>query len=132
MPLFSTSLFAPMTHERASIRIALVVDRRLVVDSAYERATRIAQALGRPAELTIGRAVAEEVGRRLQQLAGGDSPPLIAARLRGGAPLEHVWARTPVQPTILCSTVDQVGSRLLFRGYGVSNSMRPVHAGLLG
>ena len=118
--------------QRASIRIALVVDRRLVVDGAYERATRIAQALRRPAELTIGHALVEEVGQRLRQLAGGDAPPLVAARLRGGAPLEHVWARTPVQPTILCSTVDQVGSRLLFRGYGVSNSMRPVHAGLLG
>ena len=70
--------------------------------------------------------------RRLQRLAGADAPPLVAERLRGGVPLEHDWARTRTQRTVLCSTVDQVGSRLLFRGYGVSDRMKPVHAGLLG
>ena len=114
---------------RAALRIVLVVDRRLVVDDAYHRAQKIAAALRDPPP---DRFVVNEVRQRLQQLAGTDAPPLIATRLRGGAPLEHDWARTPTQPTILCSTVDQVGSRLLFRGYGVSNRMRPVHAGLLG
>ena len=46
-----------------------------------------------------------EVARRLQRLAGCDEAPLVAERLRGGVPLEHDWARTPTQPTILCSTV---------------------------
>ena len=119
--------------QQAALRIVLVVDRRLVVDDAHRRARRIAAALRDPAHVAEpGRAVVEEMAKRLQRLAGEGEDPLVAVRLRGGAPLEHDWARTPTQPTILCSTVDQVGSRLLFRGYGVSDRMRPVHAGLLG
>ena len=167
---------------KSALRIALVVDRRLVVDDAYARASRIECALTHPVGAAdercescrgpctrrapdspprVGRAdercescqeadrercplarsfavaergwvVVAEVAARLQCLAGDDEPPLVAQRLRGGMPLEHDWARTPTQPVILCSTVDQVGSRLLFRGYGVSNRMKPVHAGLLG
>ena len=121
------------TPEKAALRIALVVDRRLVVDDAFNRARKIAAMLsGASSADAQGRDVVEEVARRLRRLAGEEAPPLIARRLRGGAPLEYDWARTPTQPTILCSTVDQVGSRLLFRGYGVSDRMKPVHAGLLG
>ena len=121
------------TPGKAALRIALVVDRRLVVDDAFERARKIAKALCRaPCDDVEGHEVIEEVARRLRRLAGDGAPPLVARRLRGGAPLEHDWARTPTQPTILCSTVDQIGSRLLFRGYGVSDRMKPVHAGLLG
>ena len=124
---------------RAALRIALVVDRRLVVDDAHKRATKIEKALdeaARAAEAECGVPAlygpVVEVARRLQRLAGDGELPLVASRLRGGAPLESDWARTPTQPTILCSTVDQVGSRLLFRGYGVSDRMKPVHAGLFG
>lgn len=120
------------TPGRAALRIALVVDRRLVVDDAFARAQKIERAICRTQNGTGMGAVIAEVARRLQRLAGKDGPPLVAQRLRGGAPLEHNWVRTPTQPTILCSTVDQVGSRLLFRGYGVSDRMKPVHAGLLG
>jgi len=117
---------------KAALRIALVVDRRLVVDDAFARARKIERALCCALDGTGSNAVVAEVARRLRRLAGKDRPPLVAQRLRGGAPLEHDWARTPTQPTILCSTIDQVGSRLLFRGYGVSDRMKPVHAGLLG
>jgi CRISPR-associated endonuclease/helicase Cas3 len=111
---------------RAPVRIAFVVDRRLVVDDAFERARKIAGRLSRP----VG-SVSSRVAEQLTKLAS-NGPPLIAQRLRGGIPRENDWARTPSQPTVLCSTVDQIGSRLLFRAYGVSDSMKPVHAGLIG
>ena len=133
--VFHLALQADSKERCAPLRIVLVVDRRLVVDDAHRRARRIAAALRDPAHVAepgLGRVVVKEMARRLQRLAGEGENPLVAVRLRGGAPLEHDWARTPTQPTILCSTVDQVGSRLLFRGYGVSDRMRPVHAGLLG
>ena len=117
---------------RAPVRIAFVVDRRLIVDDAYNRALKIAVALSKAATDPSEPAALRSVAARLAVLAENPGLPLLARRLRGGVPREDDWARTPVQPTILCSTVDQVGSRLLFRGYGVSDSMKPVHAGLLG
>jgi CRISPR-associated endonuclease/helicase Cas3 len=124
--LFHLALQAERGAARmAPLRILLVVDRRLVVDSAFERAERIARRLA-SADGGVLRTVADALRR-----IGGDDRPVHVARLRGGVPREPDWARSPAQPTVVISTVDQVGSRLLFRGYGVSDSMRPVHAGLL-
>lgn len=131
--VFHLALQADRKERYAPLRIVLVVDRLLVVDDADRRARKIACALRDPARCPqAGRGVVSEVAQRLQRIAGIGGPPLVAEWLRAGAPLEHDWAHTPTQPTILCSTVDQVGSRLLFRGYGVSDRMKPVHAGLLG
>lgn len=112
---------------RAPVRIAFVVDRRLIVDDAFERARKLQSALQSP-----NAPVVQRVAAALQLLSGDGEPPMLSRRLRGGMPREDDWARTPNKPTILCSTVDQVGSRLLFRGYGISDRMKPVHAGLLG
>jgi CRISPR-associated endonuclease/helicase Cas3 len=127
--VFHLALTAEPGQDRtAAMRIAIVVDRRLVVDDAFGRAKKLAAALAEPGSAPVVRAVAARLGH----LAGPGRPPLAVARLRGGTPREDDWAKTPCQPTVLCSTVDQVGSRLLFRGYGVSDRMLPVHAGLLG
>jgi CRISPR-associated endonuclease/helicase Cas3 len=131
--VFHLAMEADKPEDRsAPVRIAFVVDRRLIVDDAYLRAKRIENALAAAAIDHNAPDVVRKVAVRLGRLAERKDRPLLARRLRGGVPREDDWARTPSQPTILCSTVDQVGSRLLFRGYGVSDRMKPVHAGLLG
>ena len=106
-------------------RIVFVIDRRIVVDQVYERARTIRDAVGNG-----GTAVLNRVRRRLNELADGH--PLGVVALRGGIPIDAEWTHRPEQPWVLVSTVDQFGSRLLFRGYGVSRRMHPIHAGLAG
>ncbi|MDP2956141.1 MAG: type I-U CRISPR-associated helicase/endonuclease Cas3, partial [Longimicrobiales bacterium] len=110
-------------------RIVLVVDRRVVVDQGAEHARKIRKRLG---EATDGAAGA--VAGALRALFGGgvEEAPFTVSVLRGGMPRDEAWAQRPDRPVVALSTVDQVGSRLLFRGYGVSPRMVPVHAGLLG
>jgi len=111
-------------------RILFVVDRRVIVDEAFDHANRIARLL-RDAQEGILREVADALRTRRGIDPGGDTDPLACFQLRGGIYRDNAWARTPSQPTVICSTVDQVGSRLLFRGYGVSDYLQPLHAGLV-
>ncbi|MEQ9178261.1 MAG: DEAD/DEAH box helicase family protein, partial [Nitratireductor sp.] len=111
----------------APMRIVFAVDRRVVVDQAHARACLIAERLKSAMDGPLA-----EVRALLARFSGDEAAPLHVEQLRGGLPREDDWARSPAQPTILCTTVDQLGSRLLFRGYGISERMAPVHAGLLG
>lgn len=106
-------------------RIVFVIDRRIVVDQVVERALRIRNRL-RDAETPVLRRVRDS----LAELSDGD--PLGVAALRGGIPRDGEWAHRPDQPWVMVSTVDQFGSQLMFRGYGVSGRMRPINAGLAG
>jgi CRISPR-associated endonuclease/helicase Cas3 len=115
---------APALANRMPRRIWFVVDRRVVVDEAYDRAKKIAKKL---AEANEG--PAKQVADSLRALSG-TVRPLAVARLRGGAWRDDGWARLPSQPAIICSTVDQVGSALLFRAYGHSDCTASIYAGL--
>ncbi|NLI82290.1 MAG: type I-U CRISPR-associated helicase/endonuclease Cas3 [Deltaproteobacteria bacterium] len=106
-------------------RIFFVVDRRVIVDEAHQRAVKLAAKLGEAKQ-----GILREVADRLRRLAGGDVP-LAAFELRGGILRSDAWAKSPTQPLIVSGTVDQVGSRLLFRAYGPGHGMRPIHAGLV-
>lgn len=113
-------------HRWCPRRIAMVVDRRIVVDQVAERGRKLLRVL-----MTSSDAVVVEVAKRLRSLTRTGEEPLGVFTLRGGMPKDDGWARTPDQPLVIASTVDQVGSRMLIQGYGVSQGMKPVHAGLL-
>src|SRR5690606_11386103 len=109
-------------------RIVLVVDRRVVVDQGADHAHSLRAALMEGKDTP-----ACAIAQALRALFDGadNEPPFTIAVLRGGMPRDEAWAERPDRPAVALSTVDQVGSRLLFRGYGVSERMAPVHAGLL-
>ena len=111
-------------------RIAVVVDRRIIVDQLHSRAETIAEKIKSRSSPVLA-----DVAASLQRIAGEDEiceESLKVSMMRGGAPIDNSWAIEPHRPWIIASTVDQLGSRILHRGYGVSPSMRPIHAGLAG
>jgi CRISPR-associated endonuclease/helicase Cas3 len=98
-------------------RLVYVVDRRAVVDQATTEAERL-------------RNWVEEHDKVKEAL--GLTRPLPISTLRGQHVDNREWLEDPASSAIIVGTVDMVGSRLLFEGYGVSRKMRPYHAGLLG
>ncbi len=127
----------PIAERTAPRRIVFCVNRRVIVDEAYQRSRKIAEALWLAEQSNDSQnPTLLAVAKCLRKLSGnGDSssecPPLDALELRGGIYRDNRWARSAVQPTIVCSTIDQIGSRLLFRGYGVSTGAAPIQAALL-
>lgn len=99
-------------------RLVYVVDRRAVVDQATDVAIALREWLERNADL--------------KKALGLRDRPLPISTLRGQYADNREWLEDPSAPAIVVGTVDMVGSRLLFEGYGVSRKMRPYHAGLLG
>ena len=102
-------------------RLAYVVDRRAVVDQATEFAESLRQNLMR-----------EELEPVRQGLKFSDGQRLPISTLRGRHVDNREWMADPAAPAIIVGTVDMIGSRLLFSGYGVSRRMRPYVAGLMG
>ena len=63
-------------------------------------------------------------------LKEGESP-LAISTLRGQFADNREWSRDPARPAVIAGTVDMIGSRLLFSGYGVGFKGRPLQAGFL-
>lgn len=126
---------ASRTSERlkAPRRIFFVVDRRIIVNEAYRATRRTAELLwdAVTTDTVDESSILWQVASWLRTLTGDPTaPPLDCRELRGGIYRDDAWVRSPLQPTVLTSTVDQVGSRMLFRGYGVSDRSLAIHAAM--
>lgn len=102
-------------------RLVWVVDRRVVVDQATTVAARLAEQIRAIPELN-------DALKGISATGGG----LAVSTLRGELADNGDWSRDPSRPAVIIGTVDMIGSRLLFRGYGDGKWWRPQHAGLLG
>jgi CRISPR-associated endonuclease/helicase Cas3 len=94
-----------------------VVDRRAVVDQATSVAVKLRECVKNTPDLKAALGLERE---------------LPISTLRGKFIDDREWLDDPSSPAVVVGTVDMIGSRLLFEGYGVSRKMRPYHAGLLG
>lgn len=114
-------------------RIFMVIDRRVVVDQSFEHAQALGEALARA--VTEG-GVVGAVARALQPPPMGRAeehdPPLVVGRMRGGITWSWRWLERPDQPAVVIGTIDQLGSRLLFNGYGLGQTLQPLDAALTG
>ena len=117
------ALLARLENPALPRRIVYVVDRRAIVDQTAEvvRAwiERIAALPALARAFDAGAAFAAE-------------RPVALGVLRGGLADDGAWRLDPARAAVIVGTVDMVGSRLLFSGYGDGRSRRAMDAGLLG
>jgi len=143
-------------------RLVYVVDRRTVVDQATTEAGKLIDRITKPDELIVDESE-QEILRKLAQIlkaaasssrreiivegkrrrvterqtraASSSREEIIVAlsRLRGQQADNREWCLDPTRPAIIIGTVDMIGSRLLFTGYGgVGRYYKSLQAGLLG
>jgi CRISPR-associated endonuclease/helicase Cas3 len=115
-----------MTMTDVPRRLVYVVNRRTVVDQATREAEEVREALVTKPEL-------QPVADALRSMAlPASDPPLAISTLRGQFADNAEWRNDPARAAVVVGTVDMIGSRLLFSGYGCGFKSRPLHAGFLG
>lgn len=107
-------------------RLIYVVNRRTVVDQSTQEAQELLNALSAKPEL---KPVNEAL--RFLTVYAENEQPFVISTLRGQFADNAEWRNDPARPAIIAGTVDMIGSRLLFSGYGCGYKSRPLHAGFL-
>ena len=118
MHVWMLALIHAKTHKlsRVPTRLVYIVDRRVIVDQASNEADKLRKKI--------------ESDSHYKSTIGN----LNISKLRGGGGLEdnRRWMKEPHMPAIIIGTIDMIGSRILFSGYGIGRKVRSFYAGLLG
>ena len=127
--LLALAWYAQDREHRSPVprRMVWVVNRRVLVQQVFELAD-VLQAKLSPVSEELS-----ELRRALRSLCRdftGDCLRIV--QLRGQLVDDREWSFDPSVPQLIIGTVDQIGSRLLFQGYGLGKWARPLHAALLG
>ncbi len=108
-------------------RLVWVVNRRVLVQQVFELAESLQKLLSSQSS------VAEKLTTCLRSISQSSvSDPFAIVQLRGQLIDDREWSLDPTQPQLIIGTVDQIGSRLLFQGYGQGKWSRPLQAAFLG
>ncbi len=110
-------------------RLVYVVNRRTVVDQTTNEVERLRENLAAKPELA---GLRDALSTLIATEPKNSQSVLAISTLRGQYADNREWSADPSRPAVICGTVDMIGSRLLFSGYGVGFRARPLHAGFLG
>ncbi|MFE1595058.1 type I-U CRISPR-associated helicase/endonuclease Cas3 [Nocardia sp. NPDC058705] len=128
--LFACALAATGLGARVPRRLAIVVNRRALVDRHGQRAVVIGESIGTASAGSISSTVAATLAG-LRMASNSSDAPFDVINLRGAVALQRDWVNDPSAVQVICATPDMWGSRVLFRGYGASRLTAPRAAGLL-
>ncbi|MEW5981354.1 MAG: type I-U CRISPR-associated helicase/endonuclease Cas3 [Acidobacteriota bacterium] len=115
-------------------RLVYVVNRRTVVDQATGTAERMRRRLLEPEapDWQEDADTLKGIASALHRLCAAEDVPLGISTLRGELADNEEWRADPARPAIVVGTIDMIGSKLLFSGYGDGRYGRAHHAGLVG
>ncbi|MGA4645053.1 type I-G CRISPR-associated helicase/endonuclease Cas3g [Limisphaera sp. 4302-co] len=115
-------------------RLVYIVNRRTVVDQVTATVEQLRKRLMAPETVESEKhaRTLKAVAEALRCLCASDGIPLAVSTLRGELADNEEWKADPTRPAIVVGTIDMIGSKLLFSGYGDGRYGRVHHAGLIG
>jgi CRISPR-associated endonuclease/helicase Cas3 len=130
MVIWLLALVWKLQHGEATVprRLVYIVDRRVVVDQATTEAEKL--------RAKVNDVNASGILLQIRQTLAAaclvdPEGPFVISTLRGQHQDNQRWYHDPTRAAIIVGTVDMIGSRLLFSGYGLGKYPRSLQAGLL-